>query len=98
MSFEPLETKSHWTGSQRIYRFANGYGASVVFDATGQLHSHDHDGKHELAVIKWEGEKKWALTYETPVTSDVEAWLDEDDVQRLLAQIEALPAPSEVQP
>jgi hypothetical protein len=31
------------------------------------------------------------LTYETPVTSDVEGYLTEDDVTKLLEQIQSLP-------
>ncbi len=77
-------------GEQRIYQFANGYGASVVQGA----HTYGgSDGLWELAVITFNGDDciDFSLTYETPITDDVVGRLTEDDVDRLLAQIEALP-------
>jgi hypothetical protein len=48
---------------------------------------------YELAVLKFSGDK-WALTYETPVTDDVERG-DAECMNAMLAQIESLPpAPS----
>ena len=63
--------------------FDNGYGASVV---VGPHTYGGEDGLYELAVLDSNGE----LTYETPVTSDVEGWLSEDDVTKLLEQIQKL--------
>jgi len=43
------------------------------------------DGLYELAVIKGDN-----LCYDTPVTSDVEGYLSEDEVTELLKQIQEL--------
>jgi hypothetical protein len=64
--------------------FDNGYGASVVI---GPYTYGGEDGLYELAVILGSDGK---LTYDTPVTDDVEGYLTEDDVTRLLEQIQNL--------
>lgn len=73
-------------GSQVIYKFDNGFGASVV--------QHDfsygsEDGLSELAVLKFNGDE-WNLTYDTEITDDVIGYLTEDDVKELLIRIEKL--------
>ncbi len=64
--------------------FENGYGASVV---KGEYTYGGKDGLYELAVLDSNGD----LTYETPITSDVEGYLTEDEVTKLLEQIQLLP-------
>jgi hypothetical protein len=64
--------------------FDNGYGASVVI---GPYTYGGEDGLYELAVILGSDGK---LTYDTPVTDDVEGYLTEDDVTKLLEQIQNL--------
>ena len=73
---------------QTKYRFANGYGASVI---RGGMAAY---GGYELAVLKWDGERS-SLTYETPITSDVEGHLTDETCAALLAAIEALPEGNE---
>jgi hypothetical protein len=63
--------------------FDNGYGASVV---VGPYTYGGEDGLYELAVL---GKDK-KLTYNTSVTDDVEGYLSEDDVTKLLEQIQKL--------
>jgi hypothetical protein len=63
--------------------FDNGYGASVV---VGPYTYGGEDGLYELAVLDSNGK----LTYETPITSDVEGYLTEDEVTKLLEQIQLL--------
>jgi hypothetical protein len=63
--------------------FDNGYGASVV---KGEHTYGGRDGLYELAVLGQDGK----LTYETPVTDDVEGYLNEDDVTILMKQIQNL--------
>lgn len=96
--FKPLEVNKHPLGEsdndcQKIYRFDNGFGASVVHLPGSYGYS---DGLSELAVIKFEskGDNSYSLTYDTPVTSDVKGWLTEEDVQLLLKQISDLQATS----
>lgn len=68
-------------GLQRIYNFANGYGASVV----NHKGSYGYPNKWELAVLKGE-----SICYDTPVTNDVIGHLSGDDVLPLLEKIRAL--------
>jgi hypothetical protein len=63
--------------------FDNGYGASVVI---GPYTYGSEDGLYELAVLGSDGK----LCYDTPVTDDVEGYLSEDDVTKLLEQIQNL--------
>lgn len=89
---EPWEAKPgtghEYMPDQWLYRFPNGYGASVV---QGKVTYGGEQGKYELAVIVFEGDD-WNLTYDTPVTNDVIGWLDISAVAELLAQIAALPS------
>ena len=63
--------------------FDNGYGASVV---VGPHTYGGEDGLYELAVLGSDGK----LVCDTPVTDDVEGYLSEDDVTKLLEQIQKL--------
>jgi len=84
--FAPISTEYHdyGGGHQRLYQFANGYGASVV---TGPYTYGGDKGLFELAVLNSDGE----IECGTPVIDDVTGWLTEDDVQQLLARISELP-------
>jgi hypothetical protein len=75
-------------GEQHVYRFDNGYGASVV---QGPYTYGGRDGKYELAVIAFTGDT-WDLTYATPVTDNVIGYLTVPEVAGLLVQIAALPS------
>jgi len=68
---------------QKIYKFDNGYGASVVcnFGTYGAK-----EGLFEVAVLDSNGE----ITYNTPITSNVIGWLDFADVADTLNKIKAL--------
>lgn len=67
--------------------FDNGYGVSIVkhdFSYGGNL------GLWELAVL--EGNKDNSrLCYETPITSDVLGYLENDEVNEIVDKIKALP-------
>lgn len=67
----------------RIF-FPNGYGASVVKSSYSYGGA---SGLYELAVIK---ESTGEITYDTPITNDVEGYLTPNDVSELLERIEAL--------
>jgi hypothetical protein len=84
-TFNDLEFKPHITmnGIMSRITFENGYGASVV---KGEYTYGGKDGLYELAVLDSNGD----LTYSTPVTSDVEGHLSEDDVTKLMEQIQNL--------
>lgn len=74
-------------GVQKIYRFDNGYGASVVktpFSYGGEK------GLWELGVLEFTGED-YKLTYKTPITEDVLGNLNKDEIEKTLEAIKALP-------
>ena len=76
-------------GTQTIYKFPNGYGASVI---CGGLYTYGDDERpYELAVIKFRPSGDgFYLCYDTPITDDVVGYLTEDGVSALLAEIELL--------
>lgn len=68
------ERKHFGGGVQKIYRFANGFGLSVVNSPI--LHSYPF--AWEIAVVKnlTEDGNSFDLTYDTPLTNDVEVFMD----------------------
>ena len=71
-------------GIQKIYKFQNGYGASIVKSPISY--------GLELCVIEYDDDGDWSICYSTPITDDVLGYLTHDKVEVLLEQIEALPA------
>ena len=88
-------------GTQRLYRFENNFGASVI------RHSGSYggnDGLYELAVIIWDPKDNitlvetdrykritgWMICYSTAITNDVIGYLEEDQVNTILSFIEKL--------
>ena len=84
-TFNDLEFKPHsnMNGIMSRIEFENGYGASIV---KGEHTYGGKDGLYELAVLDNNGE----LTYDTPITSDVEGYLSEAQVTDLLIKIQQL--------
>jgi hypothetical protein len=84
-TFNDLEFKPRILMGGIISRitFENGYGASVV---KGEHTYGGKDGLYELAVLDKDGK----LCYDTPVTDDVEGYLSEDEVTKLMEQIQKL--------
>jgi hypothetical protein len=77
------EHPNHLGGVQATIYFDNGYGASIV--STPYTYG-GKEGLYELAVFGKNGH----ITYDTPVTNDVEGYLSEDDVTNLLEKIQQL--------
>ena len=80
---------------QRLYRFDNGYGASVVrFKLLGGRYgSYTNDeNEWELAVIKFYGKEKgeFSIDYDTGIAGDVIGHLSNDEVERTLMKIKKL--------
>jgi len=97
---KPTEERPHaiaveggGSGVQKIWRFDNGYGASVVRFSLNNFMSVGsygvEEGLWELAVIKLEG-KSFTITYDTPITQDVIGHLTEKQVVNILYQIKNL--------
>ena len=84
-TFKDLQFKLHSSKTGIISRmmFENGYGVSVVQTPTTYGGA---DGFYELAVIGKDGQ----ITYESPITSDVEGYLDEIGITKLMEQIQKL--------
>lgn len=82
--FVPDGVRSVLGGTQKEYKFQNGYGASVV------SHQFSYGGKQglwELTVL----DRHEQLTYTTPITDDVIGWLTAEAVDKLLLAIADLP-------
>ena len=70
-------------GYQLVYKFDNGYGASVV------KHNFSYGGRkglYELAVLDKDG----GLCYDTPITEDVIGHLTMGEVDKILVEISYL--------
>lgn len=72
---------------QWIFKFENGYGASVI-KSWGSF-GFDED-LFELGVIEFHGEGVHNLTYDTPITDDVIGYLTNDEVLEYLEKIKNL--------
>lgn len=80
---KPSVVRSINGGTQRIYRYDNNRGASVV------KHNYSYGGDaglYELAVIRFNG-GDWKIDYKTRITSDVEGWLTPEQVEGYLRRI-----------
>lgn len=79
-------------GVQYVFRFENNYGASII----KHLGSYGYDKNlWELGVIRFgkydeDEDDEYSLTYDTPITNDVEGYLTDEDVRNLLARIKEL--------
>ena len=82
VSYTPVEEHELLGGIQRVYRFENNYGASVICHE-GSYSSYGH--KWELAVLYGD-----VITYDTPITSDVIGHLSDQQVQKILSKIDQL--------
>lgn len=77
-------------GIQKLYRFPNNRGASVVQHSFS--YGNREENQWELAVIKFgsKSNSDWDLDYDTEITSNVLGHLSDDDVDHYLRQIRAL--------
>jgi len=81
-NYKPFYSRSLNGGTQDVYKFENGYGASVINSpmSYGQ----------ELAVINKFKSKGFELCYTTEITDDVMGHLSDDEVQEILKKIKDL--------
>lgn len=75
-------------GNQKVFRFPNGFGASVV--DSKMLHIYPF--YKELAVLEFSNDnnENYNLTYDTPITDDVELPGDEAELNNMLENIKKL--------
>ncbi len=85
----PILTRNNNGGTQEIYRFDNGYGASKI--KTSYSYG-GNEGLWEIAVIKFHGDGTFDfhLCYDTPITDDVIGRLSYNEAHAVLKQIEEL--------
>jgi len=85
LDFQPLPHYQN-DGIQAKHFFPNGYGVSVVrFPGSYGF----NEGLYEVAVIKGDADK-YDLCYDTPVTDDVMGHRDEQDVENIMEEVQAL--------
>jgi len=93
---KPTRERPHSVGNgiQKIWRFKNGYGASIVQFKIGDIWGSytDNDKEWELAVIKFASESldSFTLVYDTAITNDVMGHLTGKKVIDLLKRIKEL--------
>ena len=83
--YTPASTGNLNGGEQYIYKFPNGYGASVI---RSRMSYGGGAGNFELAVLDADGH----LDYSTPVTDDVIGHIAPDELDDVLDQVAAVPA------
>ena len=79
---KPHTTQEYHGGIQKLYKFDNGWGASVI----RHEHSYGWPEKWELAVLDCNGK----INYDTPITCDVLGHLTELEVHYYLKEISEL--------
>ena len=105
--YTPEVVRPHPTGRgiHKLFRFANGYGASCVRfmlpEAVAGLMDRPYasftnaSNEWEVAVIRWISKPReplnFELVYDTPVANDVIGYVPEDDLDALLDKIAELP-------
>lgn len=74
-------------GTRYVFKFENGYGASVIKTIGSYGFAQD---LWELAVIKFDDNDVWDITYDTIIADDVVGWLTDEKVVELLVKIKEL--------
>ena len=88
--YKPAIEKDRHGGTQKIYKFDNGFGASVI---RTEYSYGSEDGLWELAVIRFLGDvEKFEIVYDTGITDDVIGDLTPGGVEQELEKIEKLKA------
>lgn len=88
MKFTDLQFKPHRIpdGVQAIHFFENSYGVSVVKFPGSYGYEQD---LYEVAVLKGTPDD-YELCYDTPVTDDVLGHRDEQDIENIMEEVQAL--------
>lgn len=74
-------------GLQYVFKFKNGYGASVV------KHHYSYGGDKDLwevTVLDFEEDGRYESVYDTPITDDVVGYCPDSKVRVLLSDIKSL--------
>lgn len=73
-------------GAHYVFKFDNGYGASVIKHRGSYGHE---DDLWELAVVKFDGDD-WKICYTSEISDDVIGWQTDEDIRVLLERIQSL--------
>ncbi len=84
-----IMTRDKNDGIQKVYKFDNGFGASVV--KTPYSYGGDK-ALWEIAVLEFGDNDEYNLTYSTDITDDVLGHLSKNEVNSTLDNIESLDA------
>lgn len=87
LNYEGFESYLDHSHVSYLFRFENGYGASVIKNRSSYGYEKD---LWELAVIQFNDDGIWDICYTTEITSDVIGYLTDEDVRKLLEKIKAL--------
>ena len=79
-----LVDEDHDLGHQYIFRFPNNYGASVIKNVGSYGNAQD---LWEMALIFFDEDGDWHLTYERDFYDDVKGYLTDDNIIELLEKI-----------
>src|SRR3990167_10258709 len=93
----PANVEGISNGIQKIWKFSNGYGASVIqFKILGNFVSYtSNDNEWELAVLRFKNNDikdtdNFDLCYTTQITANVIGHLTSEEVIKILERIEKL--------
>lgn len=93
-SDEYIFENQHLYKIHKIWRFKNGYGASVIRvkdKMTNEYMSYTNNNEEwELAVIKFTDSNNYELVYNTEITNDVIGYLKKEEVEEILRKIKKL--------
>lgn len=81
-TFKDLQFEFKWDYERAHIDFSNGFGVSVI---RGMYSYGGLQGLWEVAVIK-----NGCIDYDTPVADDVIGWCTEEDVTRIMKQVQEL--------
>lgn len=71
-------------GMQLLFKFDNNFGISLVCHSF----SYGNDKQEfEVAVIKFEYDDTWSLTYDTEITNDVLGYQSKEDVLNIIERV-----------
>lgn len=76
-----------WRRNQKIHKFENGYGASVLEEPS----SSELCELFEVGIIRFDDRGRWSLYYDSGLGNDVHRDLTQGQVDELLLKISELP-------
>lgn len=82
-----VRTCGCYDGIQYVFRFENGYGASIIKHQFSYGHEND---LWELAILEFDGDETSHICHDTELTDDVIGYLSDEEVRSYLEKIKEL--------